>query len=74
MQTEIYHQNSQSLYPPEPFTLDHSTMRHPVAYQIFIKRNLIFQCILGKDTPAFSIKYEKESLIVEIWNYFTRKQ
>ena len=30
MQPEIYHQNSQSFYPPEPFTLDHITMRHPV--------------------------------------------
>ena len=30
MQPEIYHQNYQSFYPLEPFTLDHSAMRHPV--------------------------------------------
>ena len=31
MQPEIYHQNSQSLYPSEPFKEIHITMRHPVA-------------------------------------------
>ena len=31
MQPEICHQNSQSFYPSEPFTLDHINMRHPVA-------------------------------------------
>ena len=30
MQPEIYHQNYQSFYPSEPFTLDHINMRHPV--------------------------------------------
>ena len=35
MQPEILHQNSQSVYPPEPFTLDHITMRHPVCIQGF---------------------------------------
>ena len=30
MQSEIYHQNYQSFYPSEPFTLDHIVMRHPV--------------------------------------------
>ena len=30
MQSEIQHQNSQYFYPSEPFTLDHSDMRHPV--------------------------------------------
>ena len=30
MQPEIYHQNSQSFYPSEPFKKNHVTMRHPV--------------------------------------------
>ena len=33
MQSEIQHQNSQNFYPSEPFTLDHSDMRHPAVTQ-----------------------------------------
>ena len=38
MQSEIYHQNYQSFYPSEPFTLDHIVMRHPVHYMYTFKR------------------------------------
>ena len=34
MQPEVYHQNSQSFYPSEPFTLDHIIMRHPVVFKM----------------------------------------
>ena len=37
MQPEIYHQNSQSFYTSEPFTLDHIIMRHPVGESLIKK-------------------------------------
>ena len=32
----LYHQNSQSFYPSESFTLDHIIMRHPVVRWIYL--------------------------------------
>ena len=45
MQSEIYHQNYQSFYPSEPFTLDHINMRHPVI-DIIIKSPGAFDSFL----------------------------
>ena len=43
MQPEIYHQNSQSFYPSEPFKKKHITMRHPVySFQNFNEISEIF--------------------------------
>ena len=52
MQSEILHQNSQSFYPLEPFTLDHITMRHPVVEKLF--KAAVQQKVNSlKQTPKF---------------------
>ena len=42
MQPEIYYQNFHSFYPSEPFTLDHSIMRHPVVPIRFCAKMFLF--------------------------------
>ena len=46
MQSEIQHQNSQYFYPSEPFTLDHSDMRHPVQGRALTPNSLLKQTSL----------------------------
>ena len=69
MQPEIYHQNSQSFYPSEPFTLDLIIMRHPVIhflgnpcglYSVFCLCNMIK--VLQKSVPESSVYGAKTGL------------
>ena len=57
MQPEILHQNSQSFYPPEPFTLDHITMRHPVTSTILLVIPMGIFFILCKGYSVFLLQH-----------------
>ena len=68
----IIKKNWLSFYPSEPFTLDHSTMRHPVVYMPWPRVAFaLLICMLGI-TECWEIRNQRSNRFCLFLNYLSR--